>query len=91
MREYSLFVRLLAERIYTTRLSTGRLRDAGDFHAWLMEVSEIAERSVSLQEFFDQIDEGLSAVSASNVNGAKRARRRTVSMNAPSSLRRLKR
>jgi hypothetical protein len=55
MREYALFVRLLAERIYTAKLSTGPIRDAADFHAWLVELSEIAERSVSLEEFFRQI------------------------------------
>jgi len=51
----ALFVRLLAERIYTAKLSTGPIRDAADFHAWLVELSEIAERSVSLEEFFRQI------------------------------------
>jgi hypothetical protein len=55
MREYSLFVKLLAERMYTAKLSTGRIRDASDFHAWLIEVSEIAERSGSLEEFFERI------------------------------------
>jgi hypothetical protein len=55
VQEYALFVRVLAERMYTARLSTGQLRDAADFHAWLVELSEIAERSGSLEEFFEQI------------------------------------
>jgi hypothetical protein len=54
-REYYLFLKILAEHIYTARLSTGQLRDASDFHAWLVELSEIAEESGSLNEFFRQI------------------------------------
>jgi hypothetical protein len=53
--ELALFVRLLAERIYTVRLSTGQLCDASDFHAWLVEVSELAARSGTLDEFLAQI------------------------------------
>jgi hypothetical protein len=41
--------------MYTARLSTGQLRDAADFHAWLVELSEIAERAGSLEEFFEKI------------------------------------
>lgn len=55
MQEYALFVRLLAERMYSAKLSTGQIRDAGDFHAWLLEVSEIAERSETLEEFLGKI------------------------------------
>jgi hypothetical protein len=55
VREYYLFLILLAERMYTAKLSTGQIRDAADFHAWLVELSEIAERSGSLEEFFEQI------------------------------------
>jgi hypothetical protein len=55
VREYYLFLKILAERIYTARLSTGQIRDAADFHAWLIEVSEIAERSGSVEEFFKLI------------------------------------
>ena len=51
MQEYALFVRLLAERMYSAKLSTGPIRDASDFHAWLVKVSEIAERSETLEEF----------------------------------------
>lgn len=55
MREYALFVRLLAERMYSAKLSTGQIRDAGDFHAWLLEASEIAERSETLEEFLGKL------------------------------------
>jgi hypothetical protein len=55
MQEYAQFVRLLAERIYTAKLSTGEIRDTSDFHAWLVEVSEIAEHSSSMEEFFEHI------------------------------------
>ena len=50
-----LFLTLLAERVYTARLPTGQIRDAGDFHAWLVELGETAERSDSLAKFFKQI------------------------------------
>jgi hypothetical protein len=53
--EYHLFLRLLAERMYTAKLTTGQIRDAADFHAWLIELSEVAERSASLEEFFERI------------------------------------
>jgi hypothetical protein len=53
--EYYLFLTLLAERMYTAKLSTGQIRDAADFHAWLIELSKIAERSGSLEEFFEKI------------------------------------
>ena len=55
MPELALFAKLLAERLYTAKLATGPLRDAGDFHAWLLEVSEIAARSGSLEEFLRNI------------------------------------
>ena len=55
MPELALLVRLLAERMYTVRLSTGQLCDASDFHAWLVEVSELAARSGTLDEFLAQI------------------------------------
>jgi len=55
MPELALFVRLLAELMYTAHLPTGQLCDAGDFHAWLVEVSDIAARSASLDEFLAQI------------------------------------
>lgn len=55
MQEYARFVRLLAERMYVAKLSTGQIRDAADFHAWLIQVSEIAARSETLEEFLGQI------------------------------------
>jgi hypothetical protein len=55
VREYALFVRLIAEQVYTATLSTGQIRDASDFHAWLIEVSEKAEQANSLHEFFEQM------------------------------------
>jgi hypothetical protein len=53
VRDIQLFLRLLAERVYTTRLSTGALRDASDFRAWLVECSDLAGRSSTMREFFD--------------------------------------
>jgi hypothetical protein len=53
--EYHQFLILLAERVHTARVSTGPIRDASDFHAWLVELSELAERSGSLEEFFEKI------------------------------------
>jgi len=55
MPDYHLFLKLLAERMYNATLSTGQLRDAADFHAWLLELSEIAAQSGSLEEFFSRI------------------------------------
>jgi hypothetical protein len=55
MPELALFARLLAERMYTAKLPTGQIRDAADFHAWLVEVSEIAARSETLEEFLKQL------------------------------------
>ncbi len=57
MREYELFLRLLAERVYTARLSTGRLRDASDFHAWLLECADKAAASSTVEEFFSKVGE----------------------------------
>jgi hypothetical protein len=55
MPELALFAKLLAERMYTAKLPTGQLRDASDFHAWLVRVSEIAARASSLDEFLEQL------------------------------------
>jgi hypothetical protein len=55
MPELARFAKLLAERVHTVRLSTGPIRDASDFSAWLLELSELAERSTSLDEFLEQI------------------------------------
>jgi hypothetical protein len=41
---YALFLRLLAEKVYTARLSTGQpVRDATDFNHWLTELADRAE------------------------------------------------
>jgi hypothetical protein len=53
--EYHQFLILLAERVHTARVSTGPVRDASDFHEWLLALGELAERSTSLEEFFKQI------------------------------------
>jgi hypothetical protein len=55
MPELALFAKLLAERMYTAILPAGPLRDAGDFHAWLLKVSEIAVQCSSLEEFLRNI------------------------------------
>ena len=44
MMEYALFLRLLAEKVYTAHLSTGQpVRDATDFNKWLTELADRAE------------------------------------------------
>lgn len=56
VREYELFLRLLADRVLTARFSTGaRVLDAGDFKAWLSECAEKAAQSGTLQEFFGSL------------------------------------
>ena len=56
VRDIQLFLRLLAERVYTARLSTGLLRDTSDFHAWLIECSDRAGRSETVRDFFDGLN-----------------------------------
>ena len=48
MRDIALFLRLLSEHVY-------HLRDAGDFHAWLLECSELAGQCSTVQEFFESV------------------------------------
>ena len=55
MREYSLFLRLLAERVYSARTAAGPVRDASDFAAWLRECSALAGSSATMEEFFDRL------------------------------------
>jgi hypothetical protein len=56
VREYALFLRLLAEEVYTARLEGGqRLLDAMDFKEWLLEASEKAGEAHSLDEFFSRL------------------------------------
>jgi hypothetical protein len=52
MREHALFLRLLAERVYSAQPP---LRDASDFHEWIVKCSELAEASATMQEFFDRL------------------------------------
>jgi len=57
MREYELFLTLLAARVFKARLASGaRVLDASDFHAWLLELAARAARSESLEEFFSKIE-----------------------------------
>jgi hypothetical protein len=55
MRDLQLFLKLLADCVYTARTSTGALRDASDFRVWLIECSDLAGRSATVQEFFDKL------------------------------------
>ena len=57
MREYALFLHLLADRVLRARLSTGaRVLDASDFRQWLVELAEKAEEAEKLPEFFSQLE-----------------------------------
>ena len=55
VREYELFLRLLAERVYSARTAAGPVRDASDFAAWLRECSVLAGSSTTMEEFFDRL------------------------------------
>lgn len=56
MRDVQLFLRLLAQKVYSARLASGiRLLDASDFKMWLEELSESAGRCSTMQEFFDRL------------------------------------
>jgi len=56
MREYALFLHLLANRVLNARLSTGaRVMDASDFKVWLLELSGQAEAADTLEEFFSNV------------------------------------
>jgi hypothetical protein len=55
VRDIQLFLRLLAERVYTARLSTGLLRDASDFHQWMLELADLAGTCVTMEDFFRQL------------------------------------
>lgn len=52
MRDIQLFLKLLADRVYTAE---PRLLDATDFHAWLFKCSELAGQCATVQEFFDRL------------------------------------
>jgi hypothetical protein len=56
MREYALFLRLLASRLLNAHVSTGaRIIDASDFKVWLMELSQKAETAATLEDFFNGV------------------------------------
>jgi hypothetical protein len=47
-REYAALLRLLSEKVYTARLSSGQaIRDASDFNKWLAELADRAEAKAS--------------------------------------------
>jgi hypothetical protein len=53
VREYALFLRLLANRVLGARLSTGaRVLDASDFKEWLLGMSKRADEAGTIEEFF---------------------------------------
>jgi hypothetical protein len=56
MRDIQLFLRVLAKKVYSARLASGiRVLDASDFNAWLLECSDVAGHSATMQEFFDRL------------------------------------
>jgi hypothetical protein len=56
VREYELFLRLLAARILTARLASGvPIRDAGDFRDRLIECAETAAASDTVEQFFARL------------------------------------
>jgi len=56
MHEYALLFRILAERVFTARLSTGqRILDASDFREWLLELSDKAENAATVDEFSSRL------------------------------------
>ena len=56
MREYELFLRLLADSVLTARFRTGaRILDAGDFKAWLIECAELAAAGETVEQFFGRL------------------------------------
>jgi hypothetical protein len=56
VREYELILRLLADRVLTSRLASGaRILDASDFKAWLLECADIAAACDTVEQFFESI------------------------------------
>jgi hypothetical protein len=52
MLEYAHFLRLLAEKVYTARLSGGQpVRDTSDFYEWLTELANRAQTAETLEKF----------------------------------------
>jgi hypothetical protein len=55
MLEYAHFLRLLAEKVYTARLSKGQpVRDTSDFYEWLTELADRAETAQTLEKFITE-------------------------------------
>jgi hypothetical protein len=52
MRDIQLFLKLLAERVYSAEPN---LLDATDFKEWLLKCSDLAGRCSTQQEFFQQL------------------------------------
>lgn len=52
MLEYAHFLRLLADKVYTARLSNGHpVRDTSDFNEWLTELASRAQTVETLEKF----------------------------------------
>lgn len=57
MRDVELFIRLLAEQVYTARVGGMPLNDATDFKAWLHQCSRIAAHCETMEQFFRELKE----------------------------------
>lgn len=57
MRDVELFLKMLAEQVYTARVGGLPLRDATDFKAWLHQCSRIAANSQTMEGFFKDLKE----------------------------------
>lgn len=55
MREKELFLKLLAEEVYTARVGGLPLNDATDFRAWLCMCARLAAACQTEQEFFQAL------------------------------------
>ena len=56
MPEYAHFLRLLAEKVYTARLSRGQpVRDTSDFHEWLTELANRAQTAETIEKFIAEL------------------------------------
>jgi hypothetical protein len=57
MRDYSQFLRLLAEKVYLARLANGqRVADTTDFNLWLTELADRAETADTPEQFLAQLN-----------------------------------
>lgn len=56
MRDVQLFLRLLAQKVYSAKLASGiRVLDASDFKMWLEELSDTAGQCSTMRQFFDSL------------------------------------